>query len=84
MIESSKDSMERVLKDFSRNYVINLFDFVAICCKFLSDDSLKSVLDEKIKIDIEKGNLQVFALIGLKSEHGPRIIQNFIDNTGDL
>ena len=84
IVESKKKPMAKIITDFNADYVINLFDFVAICCKFLDQDSLRAVLDEKIKIDISKGNLQVFALIGLKSEHSARVLQNYIDNTGDL
>lgn len=53
---------------------INLFDFVAVCCKYLDQDKLKEVLDHRIESDIAKGNLQVFALIGLKSQKGPKVI----------
>ena len=77
-------TIAHTLIDFNRNYVINLFDYVAVCCKYLDTAQLKEVLEEKIKFDVENGNLQVFALIGLKSESGPRVIQNFIDRTGDL
>ena len=41
-------------------------------------------MDEKIRVDVEKGNLQVFALIGLKSAKGPEVLQNYINNTGDV
>ena len=70
--------------DFNRDYVINLFDYITICCKYLDENQLKQVLEDKIRSDIDKGNLQVFTLIGLKSEQGPRVLQNFIDKTGDL
>jgi len=77
-------SFAKILIEFNKNYVMNLFDYVAICCKFLDTAPLKEVLDDKMRSDITMGNLQVFALIGLRSEHGPRVIQNFIDRTGDL
>ena len=77
-------TIAHTLIDFNRNYVINLFDYVAVCCKYLDTAQLKEVLEEKIRFDVENGNLQVFALIGLKSESGPRVVQNFIDRTGDL
>ena len=85
MIEGKNQGfMANPPRQFIDKHVINLFDFVAICCKFLDDLQLKQVLEAKIKSDIDRGNLQVFALIGLKSEHAPRVIQNYIDNTGDL
>ena len=59
VIESSfrQRSLARTLIEFNRDYVINLFDFVAICCKYLDNASLKEVLEDKIRSDIEKGNL---------------------------
>ena len=71
--------MRKVLERFQNDHVINLFDFVAICCKFLDEASLRTVLEAKIRSDIARGNLQVFALIGLKSDEAPRVIQNFLD-----
>lgn len=76
--------MAKILADFNKDYVMNLFDYVAICCKFLDTGPLKEVLEEKIKFDVARGNLQVFALIGLKSELGAEVIQRYIDRTGDL
>jgi len=84
MIEGKKQGMANTLRQFISEHVINLFDFVAVCAKFLDEPGLKQVLEAKIKNDIDKGNLQVFALIGLKSDHAPRVIQNYIDATGDV
>ena len=50
-------TMANILISFNRDYVINLFDYIAICCKYLDSPYLKEVLDEKIRVDIEKGNL---------------------------
>ena len=66
--------MKQALEQCQKKYVINLFDFVAICCKFLDEVSLKQVLEAKIRDDIQKGNLQVLALIGLKSQDAPKVI----------
>ena len=71
MIESSfkevRKSMSDILIAFNQNHVVNLFDYVAICCKYLENSQLKAVLEEKIRFDVDRGNLQIFALIGLKS-----------------
>ena len=40
-----------------KDHVINLFDFVAICCKFLDETSLRQVLQKRIELDKESGNL---------------------------
>ena len=57
---------------------------VTIACKFLNDDDLNQILQEKIDKDIEYGNLEVLALIGLESEKAMQLLQNYIDRTGDL
>ena len=67
-IESHNRTLQTILTDFDREFVINLFDFVTVCCKFLDSQKLQEVLKTKVRLDIERGNLQVFALIGLKSE----------------
>ena len=41
-------------------------------------------MEAKIESDIKQGNLQVLALTGLKSDKATRLVQNFIDNTGDV
>lgn len=79
-----QDAKAKMLIDFSKKHVINLFDFVAICCRFLDSAQLKLVLEAKANSDIEDGNLQVLALIGLTSPKAPRVIQAFIDRTGDV
>ena len=58
-IESSpkRGQYSKILQDFNKNYVINLFDFVAICCKYLDNKALKEVLQAKIDSDIRQGNL---------------------------
>ena len=57
---------------------------VTIACKFLNDNDLNQILQEKIDKDIEYGNLEVLALIGLESEKAMQLLQNYIDRTGDL
>ena len=41
---------------------------ITIACKFLNDEDLSQILQEKIDKDIEYGNLEVLVLIGLESE----------------
>ena len=59
MIDShfKRKSMVKILSDFNKDYVMNLFDYVAICCKFLDTGPLKDVLEDKIKFDVARGNL---------------------------
>ena len=57
---------------------------ITIACKFLNDEDLSQILQEKIDKDIEYGNLEVLALIGLESEKAMQLLQNYIDRTGDL
>ena len=33
-------------------YAINLFDYITLACKFLNNDQLKDVLNDKIKHDV--------------------------------
>ena len=58
-IESSpkRGQLSKILQDFNKSYAINLFDYVAICCKYLDNKSLKEVLEAKIDSDIRQGNL---------------------------
>ena len=69
---------------FSEKNVINLFDFVTLACKFLNERDLMQVLQDKIEKDIAEGNLEVLALIGLKSNRAVQLLQNFVDKTSDL
>ena len=65
-------------------YAINVFDYITLACKFLNNDQLKDVLNDKIKYDVAYGNIAVIALVGLSDVRAIISIQNFIDKTGDL
>jgi len=65
--------------DFVKDYVINLFDYVALCCKFLSRKDLPKVINWKIDHGIAEGNLEVIPLIGLKSPRLGQLLQNYVD-----
>ena len=73
-----------IFKDFTLKHAINLFDYVTLACKFLNAQELMMVLKDKIEKDVAEGNLEVLALIGLKSERAVRLLQNFVDRTSDL
>ena len=61
-----------------------MFDLITIACKFLSDEDLRQILQEKIEKDIAYGDLEVLVLIGLNSEKAFHLLQNYLDRTGDL
>jgi hypothetical protein len=45
--------------------LINVFDFVALACKYLDSSQLKSILQIKIESSLSKGNLDAIVLTGL-------------------
>ena len=85
MIESrGPRPIAEIFKDFNLKHVINLFDYVTLACRFLNVQDLAMVLKDKIDKGIAEGNLEVLALIGLKSERAVQLLQNFVDRTSDL
>ena len=69
MIESrGQIPIKELLQEFFEKNIINLFDLITVASKFLNDKDLGQILQDKIDKDIEYGNLEVLALIGLNSE----------------
>jgi len=56
----------KVFEEYARGgTLINVFDFVALACKYLDSSQLKSILQIKIESSIARGNLDAIVLTGL-------------------
>jgi hypothetical protein len=58
--------LQKVFEEYAKGIqVINIFDFVALACKYLSWNQFNAVMQIKIGNSIEQGNLDAIPLIGL-------------------
>lgn len=56
----------KVFEEYARGTtLINVFDFVALACKYLDSSQLKSIFKLKIESSLAKGNLDAIVLMGL-------------------
>ncbi len=56
----------KVLEEYAKGTtLINTFDLVALACKYLDSNQLKSLLQIKIESSITKGNLDAIVITGL-------------------
>jgi len=78
----------KVFSEYARNSsVVNIFDFLALACKFLDNTQLKTVIKTKVDFSISKGNFDAVILTGLRQESANfvcRMLQNNLDTTGDV
>jgi len=78
----------KVFEEYARGAtLINIFDFVALACKYLDSAQLKQIIHLKIESSIQKGNLDALVLTGLSinsSKQVAKLIQGYIDMTSDI
>jgi hypothetical protein len=61
-----EQDINKVFEDCARGTtLINTFDIVALACKYLDSNQLKSLLQTKIESSIVKGNLDAIVITGL-------------------
>jgi len=66
------------------DYSLRLTDRVAFGCLFLPDNELFSFLETSTKRCIDEGNLEGVALTGLGGRLSIRLLQSYLDRTGDI
>jgi len=78
---SENNSLTNVLYHYKND--VSLSDRIAFACRFLSDEELMTYVEHMSEHVIETGDLEGIILTGLSKE-GVTLLQNYVDNTGDV
>lgn len=83
-----EQDIAKVFEDIAKgSLLINIFDFLALACKFLDNIQLRNVIRTKIESSIMQGNFDAIVLIGLVEQSAnscTKLLQIYVDATADV